>query len=125
MSSIENIDTPDLRTEIDFSEQAVSVRLIGTAESAAASELNKLLKSVHSVVREKGLPEVVVDLRPLEFMNSSCFKAFVSWVGVIQESAENEKYKVRLLSDQKKHWQSRSLGALQCFAVDLIRVESS
>ena len=43
----------------------------------------------------------------------------------LQDSAAEDQYKVRFLSDSKKHWQSRSLGALACFAVDLINIEPS
>jgi hypothetical protein len=57
-------------------------------------------------------------------MNSSCFKAFVSWLGVLQDVDRVRQYRIRFLSDDQKHWQRRSLSALCCFAVDLVRIES-
>jgi hypothetical protein len=65
----------------------------------------------------------VVDFRAFDFMNSSCFKAFVTWIGLVQE-LESGQYKIRFLSDEGKHWQRRSLDALRCFAVDLIQIEN-
>jgi len=61
-------------------------------------------------------------LRQLEFMNSSCFKSFVSWVTDIQELDDAKRYKVRFLSNPTYHWQKRSLHSLRCFAVELITV---
>jgi hypothetical protein len=57
-------------------------------------------------------------------MNSSCFKTFITWIVRVRNLAPDAQYKIRFLSDQEKHWQRRSLGALSCFAVDLIRIES-
>ena len=68
------------------------------------------------------MTEAVIDLRDLEFMNSSCFKSFVSWITDIQELEPAQQYKVRFLSNSKLHWQKRSLHSLRCFAVELITV---
>lgn len=123
MTPIQEITTPDLKTATTQSPSALSVQLIGNAESASMRDLDEFLKRIHGAALESKLPEVVVDLRELEFMNSSCFKTFVSWVNAIQEAAADRQYKVRFVGDQNKHWQNRSLGALACFAIDLIRVE--
>ena len=122
---VPNIATDELRTEAVLEEpRAVKLRLVGTAESDAMTALNKLLKGLHEKAVEQGVREVTVDLRELEFMNSSCFKAFISWVGEVEELALERQYQIRFMSDPKKHWQERSLGALVCFATHLIRVEN-
>jgi hypothetical protein len=122
--SIAEIKTADLATESVVGPQEISLKLVGSAETDAMKTLDAYLKSVHAVAKPSHLP-VVVDLRSLEFMNSSCFKAFVSWIRTLQDLPATDQYKVRFLSDSKKHWQSRSLGALACFAVDLIHIEPS
>jgi hypothetical protein len=48
----------------------------------------------------------------------------VSWIGQVQDLEAHRQYRIRFLSDDNKHWQRRSLGALSCFAVDLIQVET-
>ena len=84
-----------------------------------------LLTRVHSESRRLGVTEAVVDLRDLEFMNSSCFKSFVTWITDIQELDAAHQYKVRFVSNPKMHWQKRSLHSLRCFAVELITVTES
>jgi hypothetical protein len=122
---IPNIKTDDLRSEAFFEDpRSVKLRLIGTAESDTMTALNGLLGQLHAQAVSSGVREVTVDMRDLEFMNSSCFKAFVSWVGQVEELELERQYQIRFLSDHKKHWQERSLGALVCFATHLIRVET-
>ena len=121
--TISEIESPDLRTETVVGTDRVSFRLVGSAESEAMKPLDAYLKSIHAVAAPAKLP-VTVDLRALEFMNSSSFKAFVTWVRLLQDMPQEEQYPIKLVSDSKKHWQERSLAALACFAVDLIQIET-
>ena len=126
MISVPAVDTPELSGQVtQESDGVVALRLKGNADTRAMQALDVMLKLLHAQVLEARIKEVVVDLRELEFMNSSCFKAFVSWLSDLQEVAPERQYRIRILSDAGKHWQRRSLGALSCFAVDLIRVETS
>jgi len=124
------LDIPDIRTEALRSEVAfetpteLQLRLVGTAETESMEALTALLKKLHTEALARGVREVTVDLRSLEFMNSSCFKAFVSWVGELEDVEIDRQYRIRFLSDESRHWQARSLGALTCFATHLIRVEA-
>jgi hypothetical protein len=52
------------------------------------------------------------------------FKAFVSRLGTLQDLDVALQYRIRFLSDEEKHWQRRSLGALSSFAVDLVEIET-
>lgn len=124
-TTITDIATDDLKTATEIGAASITSRLIGSAETDSRKDLDAYLRAVHAKVVSAELREVVVDLRSLEFMNSSCLKAFVTWVGIIHESPAKAQYKVRFLSDKKKHWQSRSLSALACFAIDLIQIEVS
>jgi hypothetical protein len=114
----------ELRANARLDEGFVKVSLSGTADTRSMSALDGLLKRVHEQTRQLGLRGVVVDLRELEFMNSSCFKAFVTWVSTVQELPGPDQYKIEFLSDERRHWQRRSLGALACFAVDLITIST-
>ncbi len=103
--------------------EVVHLLLEGDANMDAVDEIGRILEEVHDSARRETAGTVVVDVRNLEFMNSSCFKKFVTWIGQVQELAA-AGYKVRFLSDPKLHWQKRSLHVLQCFAPDLVAVET-
>jgi hypothetical protein len=124
MTAIQEIATSDLNTETEIARSAFTVKMSGSAETGAMTELDEFLKRLHQSAVTAKVPEVVIDMRALEFMNSSCFKQFVTWINTLQESPADAQYKVRFVADEKKHWQNRSLGALACFAVDLIRIEN-
>jgi hypothetical protein len=96
--------------------------LAGNADYAALDALEMLLTRSHSEACRFGIKEAIVDLRELEFMNSSCFKCFLSWIADVQELDEESRYKIVFQSSSKLHWQKRSLHSLRCFAVDLISI---
>jgi hypothetical protein len=108
---------------LDRSGDAVHLFLEGDANMDAIDEVARVLDRVHEAARHAPTASVVIDLRSLEFMNSSCFKKFVTWIGRVQELAA-AAYKVRFLSDPQLHWQRRSLHVLQCFAPELVAVET-
>jgi hypothetical protein len=121
---MKEIASPDLLTVSETSNTSIKVQLIGTAETSSAKDLDAFLSLVHDTALAREVKEVVIDLRALEFMNSSCFKTFVGWLTKLQDVPPKSQYRVRFQSDPRKHWQSRSLGALVGFAVDLIQIES-
>ncbi len=118
------IHTDDLRSETTYATNTMNVRLVGSAESVAMGALGRMLGKLHGEAMRLEVREVTVDVRELEFMNSSCFEAFVSWLGELQDLEPGQQYKIRFLSDEQKHWQRRSLGALSRFAVDLVEIDT-
>ena len=122
------IDVPMIK-DIDFSAEAtlrndgLCIKLTGSADARAIMPLSKLLPQLHSEATRIGVKQVIVDLHDLEFMNSSCFKSFVTWISTVQEASE--QYRVMFLSNPATHWQKRSLHALSCFGADLISIETS
>jgi len=119
------IDVSELRATAASDAERLTIVLDGTADLRTQEQLDDFLEAVDRSARAMKAPEVVVDLRKLEFMNSSCFKAFVSWIGRLQELDAGDQYKIRFLSDQRMLWQRRSLHALSCFAADLITIETN
>lgn len=108
-------------TTIDGS--TIRVRLRGNADMRVKDGLDSLLTKLHAEAVRISATEVAIDLTELEFMNSSCFKGFVSWISSVQELDAAKKYRIRLLSKPELLWQRRSLHALRCFAVDLVTIE--
>jgi hypothetical protein len=119
-----SIDANELVVRVKTEPRAIHVSLSGTADSRSMESLDALLVKVHALALETQVEEVLVDLRELAFMNSSCFKAFVKWLGQLQEVDAARQYKICLRSSDKHHWQKRSLAGLRCFAVDLVRIQT-
>lgn len=124
MIDIPNIDANDLRAKPNFADGQLSLVFAGSADSRSQDAIEALLGRVHAEALRLGVPEVSVDFRDCDFVNSSCFKAFVVWLEQIQELESDQQYKLRFFSDDTKAWQRRSLMALSCFAIELVHIES-
>jgi hypothetical protein len=46
------------------------------------------------------------------------------WLGALHDLEPKKQHRIRSLSDEHKHWQRRSLGALSSFAMNLVQVET-
>ncbi len=108
---------PELRGEL------LIVRFRGNGDMDAAPTVGSYLKLLHAEAQAQGVREVVVDMHELYFMNSSCFKAFVSWIDQVNGLGA-KGYMIRILSDPELHWQRRSLEAMRRIAPDVVRVEA-
>lgn len=98
--------------------------LLGTADASTLEPVQQAVNAMREQARALQVSEVVVDMRSLEFMNSSCFKCLITWLSDLLEQPADQRYRIRFLSDPSKHWQQRSLRALSCFAVDLVTIEA-
>jgi hypothetical protein len=123
MSAVISVTRDDFSAGATRDGASIIAWLKGTADYAALDDVDLLLSRVHAEATRHKVKETVIDLRQLEFMNSSCFKSFISWVTDIQDLSEAVRYKVRLLSNPNLHWQKRSLHSLRCFAIELITIE--
>jgi hypothetical protein len=123
-AEIPSIDANDLRAEPRFESGQIALRFAGSADSRSETAIESMLHRVHDEAVRLGVREVSVDFRECDFVNSSCFKAFVVWLERIQDLDPTQQYKLCFFSDESKAWQRRSLGALSCFAVELVRIEA-
>ncbi len=105
-------------------DEAIVVVLAGTADTSVREQLEEYFTQLHSEALRLRVPTVTVDLRELEFMNSSCLKVFVAWLAHLREVEAPAQYKVCFRSNPKLLWQRRSLAALSCFAIDLVTIET-
>jgi len=126
MSARENdsISLGDFSASLTEEGQTIHLRLTGNADMKAKESLDALLPRAHERALEQSAREVVIDMRHLEFMNSSCFKSFVTWISAAQELTTAKQYRMKFLSAPEMLWQRRSLHALRCFAVDIITIET-
>jgi len=125
MTSLElpEVSSPHFSTQATYDGNLIRVHLAGNADLHAKDALESLLTRLHAEIQRLGASEVTVDLHDLEFMNSSCFKSFVSWISAVQDLNADKQYRIRFLSNPAMLWQRRSLHALKCFAIDLIQIE--
>ena len=98
------------------------VSFAGNGDMTAVEALGRYLKQVHLEAVALKVAEVKFDFRDLYFMNSSCFKAFVTWIDQASH-AEDHTYHIRFLTNPRLHWQRRSLEALRCLSPNVVRVE--
>jgi hypothetical protein len=113
----------DFSVEANLQERAIQARFTGNADLRAREALEKFLVGLHAEAQRVAAEKVVVDFHRLEFMNSSCFKSFVTWIGEVQDLNADKQYRIHFRSNPEMLWQRRSLHALRCFAVDLITIE--
>ena len=92
---------------------------------ATVFTLARLLAITSSLLERAASPvaEVVVDLRRLEFMNSSCLKTLVTWLNNVRQRPPAQQYLIRFLRDRAAYWQERSLSALKAFAPAIVELE--
>jgi hypothetical protein len=98
------------------------VSFSGNADMAAVAALGVYLKQVHSAALDLVVSSVSFDFSNLYFMNSSCFKAFVTWIDTVGQT-QPLAYGIRFLTNPKLHWQRRSLEALRGLAPGVVQVE--
>jgi hypothetical protein len=113
----------ELRASLIQQTDVLIAKLCGTADLRVTDSVEAILNRVHQKALELAIPEVQVDLRELEFMNSSCFKSFVSWISEVSELPSGQ-YRIRFLTSPSILWQRRSLHALSCFAAELVTIEA-
>lgn len=95
-----------------------SVKFSGNGDAEAISPLDRFLKLLHKNLIDGSCSSVVVDLTDLYFMNSSCLKAFVSWVYKVKTTGE--PYHIRLQVNPRQPWQRRSLEPLKRLAPSIV-----
>lgn len=93
----------------------------GTGDLEAVEPLAEYLDRAFEEVQRLSTTEVRFDFRELEFMNSSCFKAFVTF---IERTRQAGGVPIVFVTDPGHHWQRRSLEALRRLAMGRVTIET-
>ncbi len=123
-SWVETLKENDFSAEASATGRRMQITLSGTADLTVRSQLDRFLRDVHGEAQRSHTDEVTVDVRQLEFMNSSCLKCFVWWISTVQEQAADARYRIVFVSSPTVYWQRRSLNALACLANELITIQA-
>jgi hypothetical protein len=121
--SVTPIESSEFKAASAREETRLRVSLSGHADVGAKSALDGFVSEVDREASDGPVTEVVVDLRRLAFMNSSCLKTLVTWLNNVRQRPASAQYLVRFLQDRTAYWQERSLAALKAFAPAIVQVE--
>jgi hypothetical protein len=91
-----------------------TVKFSGNGDAEAIAPLDRFLKLLHKNLTDDKSTNVTVDLGDLYFMNSSCLKAFVSWIYKVNTTGR--PYQIHLQMNPRQPWQRRSLEPLKRLA---------
>lgn len=103
---------------------ALAISFSGNGDMDAVQPLNAYLKEVQKEAVRLSVREVRFDFGELYFLNSSCFKAFVSWI-VLLAKMTPPPYRIVFASNPQLHWQNRSLDSLRQLAPRVVAVEKT
>jgi hypothetical protein len=124
MSTLAQIAREDFAASAELAESNIRVSFSGNADHVVLGDLEDFVPKVHAEARRARVSEVCVDMANLEFMNSSCFRTLVNWVGWIRRLPPEDQYFLRFAAAPSRHWQRPSLQALACFATHIVRLEN-
>ncbi|XXT15609.1 hypothetical protein WME94_35725 [Sorangium sp. So ce429] len=117
---VEPIVTDSFGIEPALRDDTLSVKLTGTGDMAAVAPLDMFLKDMQSEALRLRVSAVEFDVRALYFLNSSCLKAFISFISRL--GSQGLRCKIQFLTDTRLGWQRRSLTALERMSPELVSI---
>ncbi|WP_437730453.1 hypothetical protein [Sorangium sp. So ce1335] len=117
---VEPVVTDSFGIEPALRDDTLSIKLSGTGDMAAAPSLGICLKALQAEVMRLSINLVEFDVRALYFLNSSCLKAFISFIFAV--AGQGMKCKVQFITDARLGWQRRSLTALERMSPDSVSI---
>jgi hypothetical protein len=120
----EIVKSNDFTAHTSGSERTIRVALAGTADLTVKSHLDSFLHEVHAEAQRRLAEVVTIDVRKLQFINSSCLKSFVWWISTVQKLPGEERYRIVFLSDPSVRWQLHSLNSLAFLASDIVTIQA-
>lgn len=106
----------DCETRIDG--DLLMVRIAGEGGMEAAEQLDVFLSGLPARASSLGLGAVRLDLQRIEFLSSSCLKAFTNLVLAVEQSSSH--LQLEFVLEPRAQWQQRSFGMLQRLAPTVV-----
>jgi hypothetical protein len=101
----------------------IRLKLSGNADMDIVPLLGPYLGRFHDYLCGTNASTVTVDLRELYFLNSSCFKAIITWIASINTLNPSERYHVQFFINPGLAWQKRNLQSILDFAPTIVGVQ--
>lgn len=109
---------------IDKAGSTCTITCSGTADLRDASAvLQPELLRLHRAALESDTKLVRLDMRPMDFMNSSSIKAFMAWFMAVNE-AKPKGYRIELTYDPHRRWQAVSFSAMARLASAILLLKT-
>lgn len=119
MKNVEAVPMPEVSSLVAKLEGGRLV-LEGTmATQNPAADLGPFLKALHQAVVRDRLPEMVVDVTKLTFVNSSAIRLFVDWTTWIRKE-ETSPYRLAFVTDSALTWQKTTFPVLKNLAPSVV-----
>ncbi len=99
------------------------VTFTGTGDLVAVEPLGTFLREVRDDAVRLQISRLVLDLRKLFFINSSCLKAFVNLVFFLKDTPHQPM--IEFLTDEKLAWQERAVSPLQRMSPQTVRITNA
>jgi hypothetical protein len=104
--------------EIAFT-SPVALRFSGALMTEPAQhELERVLGDVHSHILAAKITSFTVDVRPLNFVNSSALRVFINWIS----RAERARYKLVFVTNPRVTWHRLNFSVLKSLAPQTVEV---
>lgn len=117
---IQPVDLEEFHISSSFADGDVVLRFSGVGDVTAAKPLAECLTTIRNGIVTKEVVSVEFDIRRLELLNSSCLKAFATFI--IELVSRKSNTPIRFIVGAKLPWQSRCLFALERLAHSLVTI---
>lgn len=88
--------------------------------STAQAEIERVLARVHSHILTANLASFTVDVRRLNFVNSSALRVFINWIS----RAERARYRLVFVTDPAITWHRLNFSVLKSLAPQSVEITS-
>jgi hypothetical protein len=87
-----------------------------------AQFMQPFFTDLHKACLENGLKNINVDIKNLDFINSSAIKEIINWIISIEEVPEEQMYTITFICESDKKWQSFRLDILIAMNDKIVKV---
>ncbi|HET6281214.1 MAG TPA: hypothetical protein VFH73_09615 [Polyangia bacterium] len=118
---INPVNQPTFQADALLEGTEIVVRFSGTADLTAKAMMDAFLRAVHEEATRIYITQVNVDVSGLEFINSSCLMAIVSWITGVQAMAR--RYQISFHFKSIRDWHRRSLAVLSQLGAGFVSIQ--
>lgn len=119
VSTVRTPEIPSLVANLDGGRLALEGTI---ATQNPAADVGPFFKALHQAVVQDRLPEIVVDVTKLTFVNSSAIRLFVDWTTWIRKE-EKHAYRLKFVIDPALTWQRTTFPVLKNLAPGVVVTE--
>lgn len=122
MLSIDEVNVESFQIKASAEGERLNLRLSGTGDMVAVAHLKRCLEQARASLKSRIFTQLLVDIRSLYLLNSSCIKTMVHFIYLNLE--EGPGVPIEFVVDEKVSWQPRALAALKRLAPKHVTITS-